>query len=111
MSLPISSSRPITVEGRSYRWAVSRVESSWALLVQAASGPGRLLALELRCECEGMFWLEDEGRTHVGAVTPRWVRTVVERARGIGWDPTEPGTWFWTHFSGDGLAEGRRASA
>lgn len=105
MSLPVASSRPITVDGQSYRWSVARVssESSWALLVQTASGPGRVLAVEIQSECEGMFWLLET----VGPVTPESVRLVIDQARRLGWDPSEPGKWLWAHVGNGALELGR----
>jgi hypothetical protein len=110
MSLPVSSSRRIVVGERSYRWTVTRVEkssaeSSWAVLVQAEASPGRVLAVELQWECEGMLWFLDG----VGAATPGRIRTLIERGCALGWDPAEPGAWLWTHVGRDTLEKGRRA--
>ncbi|MCA9606690.1 MAG: hypothetical protein KC619_13890 [Myxococcales bacterium] len=102
MTLPVSRSRPIDVDGIPYRWSVAAVGGSGhALLAESA---GRVsVAVELVREVEGMFWLYTAGRWHVGPVTVHWVRAFLELAQNAGWSPAPGGSTTWFRMGPSGL--------
>jgi hypothetical protein len=84
MTLPRSKSRPILVEGTTYRWMASRVdhEFSMVLRVEHAEGQGQLLVVEQR---------EVHGTSRLPPITPRYVAAAIRHARLLGWQPESPG--------------------
>ena len=99
MGIPTKKSRPITVDGREFRWMV-RPEGSvgfdWhtVLTVQeAADHPGAVLQVPLYAkETVGMKpSMLDEDRAPDVPITPEDVADVVRAAIRSGWDPSARG--------------------
>jgi len=104
MALPIKGSRPIDIAGSQCRWSVSgeATDSEINILVQ---GSGGILSLRVKQETEGMVWLYNKKhKSHVGSITPNWVRELSEAAIEEGWNPEKPES-FKFYVSENGLVK------
>src|SRR5262245_9970877 len=94
MGLARRESRPITVDGASYRWKVRgsatyAQSQGWTPLEFAVeSGAGAKLVVQLPA------YRPDSWGGPQMTVRPRFVATCIQRARHLGWRPDEPGKPF-----------------
>lgn len=92
MALSKKSSRPITVEGKDYRWIFFE-NSGWNdLTIQAASGEGEKLIVQIK-------WApDDETGLPYMPVKPAFVARAIQFGLAEGWRPDERGGSFRCHF-------------
>ena len=89
MSLAAKGSRPITVDGTAYRWAVSPDSGYNAIVVQAANGNGAKLRVYVSYTNIRYASANADGQL---AVTPALVTSIIRQARQSGWQPDENGS-------------------
>jgi hypothetical protein len=97
MALPKKGARPITIDGRRFRWSIRPMPTycmgnGWSRMtfaVEAAEASGCILYVTLARPRPDNWMLE--GST---PVTPGEVAKIVSAALKSGWNPTEPGSRF-----------------
>jgi hypothetical protein len=83
MAVSQKRSRPITIDGKGYRWKIT-VDSGYStLIVQAAEGAGQKLVVHGPVDL---------------LLTPALVRNFIEQAMGKGWLPAKSGPEFRCHL-------------
>ena len=82
MSFAAKSSRAITVDGVSYRWALSPDSGYDVLVVQSASGVGAKLRVYISYATVAYAGAEPDGRL---SVTPGLVTAIIRQACEHGW--------------------------
>ena len=96
MAIPVSGSRLIEIAGKSCRWAMSRQPTDGVINV-IVQGTGGALTIKLAQEVEGMVWLLNKnGESHVGPITPNWVKELAAQAIDKGWRPTGSESYKFT---------------
>ena len=89
MSLAAKGSRPISIDGEAYRWAVSPDSGYNVIVVQAADGSGAKLLVYVSYTDVRYASADADGQL---AVTPALVTSIVRQARQNGWQPVEKGS-------------------
>ncbi len=97
MAMSKKSSRSISVDGHSYRWAVSEDSGYSVLVVQDGSGKGSKLEVQVP-------WAASDIGADIGpvAVTPAKVVSAIQQALRLGWDPQVRDISFRCRWSDEG---------
>ena len=88
MSLAAKGSRPITIDGDAYRWAVSPDSGYNVIVVQAATGDGAKLLVYVSYSNIRYASADADGQL---AVTPALVTSIIRQGRQNGWQPDQNG--------------------
>ena len=88
MSLAAKGSRPISIDGEAYRWAVSPDSGYNVIVVQAADGDGAKLLVYVSYSNVRYASAGDEGQL---PVTPALVTSIIRQGRQNGWQPDKNG--------------------
>lgn len=98
MSFAAKNSRAITVDGISYRWALSPDSGYDVLVVQSASGVGVKLRVYIAYSTVAYSGAEPDGRL---SVTPGLVTAIIRQACEHAWLPSEKGRDMVCDLKGD----------
>jgi len=88
MSLAAKGSRPITVDGDTYRWVVSPDSGYNVIVVQAATGDGAKLMVYVSYGTIRFASADADGQL---AVTPALVTSIIRQGRQNGCQPDQNG--------------------
>ena len=93
MALSTKNSRPITVNGTHYRWAIAPDSGYVTLVVEQSQGKGQRIAVQILTDIHD-FWTEfpNVKGLNLKVVTPKVVRQCILEALCAGWKPAMPGT-------------------
>ena len=108
MALSKRNSKPITIDGVEFRWAVaarSQHETEMVTVVVQPPNNGCRLAVTVPCRDDWLKIQSPPAPSHnVQAITPSFVRQIIGDARSLGWQPFSSDSQFTVSFV---LAEAR----
>jgi len=98
MALSKKKSRPISVDGKDYRWVFFE-NSGWNdITIQSASGRGQKLVIQQNWSHKGTPYINLEA-----PITPSIVRQMIESALQHSWTPEKSGPELRLKWDGSGV--------